>query len=130
MLPTEIAFTLPCGYVDGQGGIHRRGTMRRANAIDEVAPLADGRVRANEAYLGVLLLSRVLTSLGPISPVGSHIVERLFATDYLYLQELYARLNAEPDLLVETECPTCRTRFTLDLSALAHYAEDSDGPAA
>jgi hypothetical protein len=127
MVPTEIGFTLPCGYRDEQGEIHRRGTMRRASAIDEVAPLADGRVRANEAYLGVLLLSRVLTSLGPISPVNPQIVERLFATDYLYLQELYARLNVEPDLLVETECPTCRTRFALDVSALAQHAEDSYG---
>ncbi len=130
MLGTEITFSLPCGYVDAHGDLHRQGTMRRANALDEIAPLADARVRANTAYLGVLLLSRVLTRLGTVSPVTPQIVERLFATDYLYLQELYARLNEEQPTIAETECPTCRTRFRLDLSAALAKEEETYGDAA
>ena len=115
MLQTEFEFTLPCGYIDEQGDLHRAGTMRRATALDEVAPLRDPRVRANEAYLSILLLSRVITRLGTISPVSPSVVERLFATDFVYLQDLYARVNQVEDSLVETQCPTCGTHFALDL---------------
>ena len=70
MLQTEFEFTLPCGYVDEQGNLHRQGAMRRATALDEVEPLRDPRVRANEAYLSILLLSRVITRLGTVRPGG------------------------------------------------------------
>ncbi len=116
MLQTEFEFTLPCGYVDEQGNLHRQGTMRRATALDEVEPLRDARVRTNEAYLTILLLSRVVSRLGDISPVTSAVVERLFSTDFTYLQDLYLRVNGAGSDLVETQCPSCGTRFALDLA--------------
>ena len=116
MLQIEFAFTLPCGYVDEQGNLHRQGVMRRATALDEVEPLRDPRVRGNEAYLSILLLSRVVVELGAISPVPPAAIERLFATDFTYLQNLYERVNQADAGLVETECPTCGTRFALDLA--------------
>ncbi|NWG22613.1 MAG: phage tail assembly protein [Chloroflexi bacterium] len=115
MLQTEFSFVLPCGYVDPQGDLHREGTMRRATALDEVEPLEDPRVQRNEAYLSILLLSRVITRLGSINAVTPAIVERLFATDFLYLQDLYMQVNAASTQIVETQCPSCGTRFTLDV---------------
>lgn len=116
MLQTEFRFTLPCGYVDANGTLHRRGVMRRATARDEVEPLADPRVRANEAYLMILLLSRVVR-LGTIGPASPALIEELFAPDFVFLQDLYVRINAGDDgNLVETQCPTCSTRFTIDLA--------------
>ena len=73
-LQTEFAFTLPCGYVDEQGTLHRQGTMCRAVALDEVEPLSDTRVQTNQAYMSILLLSRVITRLGEISPVPPAVV--------------------------------------------------------
>jgi hypothetical protein len=58
---TEIAFTLPRGYVDERGVVHRDGAMRLATARDEIEPLRDAEVRRNEAYLSVLLLARTVT---------------------------------------------------------------------
>lgn len=117
MLQTEFDFTLPCGYVDERGNLHRIGKMRRATALDEVAPRQDERVRANEAYLPILLLSRVIVRLGGVAPVTPAVVERLFATDFTYLQDFYLRVNgSEPDI-IETACPSCGSRFTLDLRA-------------
>jgi hypothetical protein len=113
---TEFAFTLPYGYVDERGNLHREGIMRRATTMDEIAPLRDPRVRANDAYLSVVLLSRVITRLGSLPAVGCDIVERLFATDFIYLQQLYMRMNENAHDLVETQCPTCATRFMLDLT--------------
>ena len=34
MLQTEYPFTLPMGYVDPEGTLHREGTMRLATAFD------------------------------------------------------------------------------------------------
>lgn len=116
MLQTEFQFTLPCGYADEQGTLHRQGVMRLATALDEVESMRDARVRANDAYLSVLLLSRVLTRLGTITPVPTDIVERLFSADFVYLQELFVRVNEPGDHTVETACPACGTRFALDLS--------------
>jgi hypothetical protein len=115
MLQTEFEFTLPCGYIDQSGNLHRDGIMRRATALDEVEPLADQRVRSNEAYLVILLLSRVVTSLGTLPVVGSAVIERLFATDFAFLQDLYSRVNEMDSSLVDTQCPACQTRFTLNL---------------
>ena len=116
MLQTEFEFTLPCGYVDERGNLHRRGVMRRALALDEVEPLRDARVRSNEAYLSILLLSRVITRLGDLGQPTPEIVERLFSSDFAYLQELYVRLNEMESSLIETQCPTCGSRFALDLA--------------
>src|SRR5918912_1209864 len=90
-LHTQCEFTLPCGYVDERGDLHRSGIMRLATALDEVQPLADGRVKANDAYVAILLLSRVITRLGSLPSVTPVIIERLFAADFAYLQELYVR---------------------------------------
>ena len=57
MFQTEYEFTLPLGYVDGEGSLHREGTMRLATAADEILPLRDSRVQNNQAYLIVILLS-------------------------------------------------------------------------
>ena len=116
MLQTEFEFTLPCGYIDLHGNLHRKGTMRLATALDEVEPLQDARVRANEAYLSILLLSRVITRLGDISQVSPAIVEKLFSADMTYLQDLYIRVNDVGTSLVETQCPSCGTSFALDLA--------------
>lgn len=92
-LRTEYEFTLPKGYVDEDGGLHRTGTMRLATARDEIEPLRDPRVAANEAYLAVLVLSRVVTELGTLSQVTPRTIEGLFAADLAYLQDFYGVVN-------------------------------------
>jgi hypothetical protein len=116
MLQTEFTFTLPCGYIDEQGNLHRQGVMRRATALDEVEPLGDPRVQTNEAYLIILMLGRVITRLGTLTQFGPAMVERLFAADFIYLQEFYARVNSADGGLVQTRCPSCGTRFVLDVT--------------
>jgi hypothetical protein len=93
MFQTEFEFTLPCGFLDEEGTLHREGVMRRATAADEILPLKDPRVQKNEAYLVVILLSRVVTRLGALPAINPKVVEGLFATDLAFLQELYNRIN-------------------------------------
>ena len=116
MLQTEFAFTLPRGYVDAQGNLHRRGVMRLATALDEIEPLQDARVCANEAYLSILVLSRVVTRLGELRQISPALIEGLFSADLTYLQRLYIQINDSGASLVETQCPGCGKRFALDLA--------------
>ncbi len=116
-LRTEFAFVLPRGYVDSAGTVHRDGTMRLATAKDEIIPQRDPRVRENEAYLTVLLLSRVVTRLGALSEVHPGIVENLFASDLAFLQDLYRRVNQEGTSQVAVQCPACQHDFTIDMGA-------------
>lgn len=115
-LQTEFEFTLPKGYVDEEGNLHRQGTMRLATAMDEIAPLRDPRVRANEAYLVIILLARVITRLGTLPDVTPHVIERLFTADLAYLQEFYQRINGDGTVRVPTRCPQCGAEFEVDIS--------------
>jgi len=106
MLQTEFEFVLPKGYIDQTGTLHRKGTMRMATAMDEIAPLKDPRVRSNQAYLSIILLSRVVNRLGTIADVEitPGVMEKLFSSDLAYLQALYNRINASS---LDGICPTC-----------------------
>ena len=92
-LTTEFEFTLPKGYLDGEGHVHRTGVMRLATARDEIEPLRDPRVAQNDAYLTVAILARVVTELGTLPEVTTRTIEGLFAADMAYLQDLYGIVN-------------------------------------
>jgi len=92
---TEVPFTLPKGYMDSDGVLHKDGIMRLATAADEILPLKDPRVQANPAYLAIIVLSRVISRLGAVPDINAKVVEGLFAADLNYLQGLYEQLNSE-----------------------------------
>jgi hypothetical protein len=115
-MQTEIEFTLPRGYVDGGGTVHRVGTMRLATARDEIEPLRALEVRQNSAYLTVLLLARTVTRLGTITDVTPALVESLFAADFDHLQRLYERINSDGESVGIVNCPECSHRFEVDMT--------------
>ncbi len=117
MFQTEYEFTLPFGYADNEGNLHRSGVMRLATAADEILPLRDPRVQANQAYLIVILLSRVITRLGSLGQVNPKVIEGLYAADLAYLQEFYNRINRNGAATVEAMCPKCEHEFAVELSA-------------
>jgi hypothetical protein len=117
-MQTEIAFTLPKGYVDERGEAHRDGTMRLATARDEIEPLRDVAVRQNEAYLSVLLLARTITRIGPITDISPALVEGLYAADFDHLQRLYERINSDGEAVGVLSCPACAHQFEVDLSEI------------
>lgn len=110
MLQTEHEFTLPMGYLDDEGTLHRDGVMRLATAADEILPLRDGRVERNPAYLTVILLSRVVVRLGSLEQVTPKTIEGLFAGDLAFLQEFYDRVNQLVDAR-RVQCPECAQSF-------------------
>lgn len=110
MITTEFDFELPVGYLDQDGTLHREGQMRRATAADEILPLRDPRVARNEAYLSVILLSRVIQRLGALDTITPATIEGLFAEDLRYLLNFYNKING---MSAESEvvCPHCNHRF-------------------
>jgi len=115
-LRTTFAFTLPRGFIDRNGELHRDGVMRLATARDELLPLVDDRVQANPAFLSVVLLARVVERIGSITDVRAHHIEELFASDLAFLQDLYRRINAEGHTRAAVVCPSCHHEFTVDLA--------------
>lgn len=118
MLQTEHPFTLPLGYVDAEGNLHKEGVMRLATAFDEIAPLKDPRVQSNPGYLLLILLSRVITKLGTLEHLNPKVIEGLYAADLAYLQELYGRINSSGHNRVRTRCPHCDQPFEVELDHL------------
>ncbi len=115
---TEFEFELPVGYTDADGALHRRGVMRMATAMDEIAPLRDVRVRSNQAYLAVVLLARVITRLGALTNVSTTVIENLYVADLTYLQAMYRRINEEGKSIITVTCPHCQNPHEVDLADL------------
>jgi hypothetical protein len=107
-LRTSYEFTLPRGYVDGQGRVHKTGRMRLATARDELEPLRDPTVQGpDDPRLTILVLTRVVEELGTLELVTSHDIEGLFAVDLAFLQDFYGVINfgtqEEYDALVNAQ---------------------------
>jgi hypothetical protein len=114
-LQTEFEFTLPRGYVDREGNVHKKGTMRLATAADEITPLRDPRVTANQAYLAIILLARVISRLGSLPDINTGVIENLFSADFAYLQEFYRQINEDGTARIPATCPACDHKFDVDL---------------
>ena len=93
-LKTRYEFTLPRGYVDRDGGLHRDGVMRLATARDELEPLRDPTISGpDDPRLTIVVLARVVETLGSLDLVTPHDIEGLFAADLAYLQDFYGVIN-------------------------------------
>lgn len=117
-IQTEFEFELPIGYVDSEGTLHKHGSMRLATAIDEITPLNDMRVQANEAYLPIILISRVITNLGTLKHITTGVVESFFAPDMAYLMEFYQQINEHASTLRIITCPHCKQDLQIDMANL------------
>jgi hypothetical protein len=117
-LQTQFEFNLPRGYVDSEGNVHKHGVMRLATAMDEIAPLRDVRVSANQAYLTIILLARVVVKIGSLSQVNTGVIENLFAADMAYLQAFYRQINEEGTTVIKRRCPSCQQEIEIDLADL------------
>ncbi len=113
---TEFDFVLPKGYIDKDGNIHKEGTMRLANAADEILPLKDPRVQQNPGYLTIILLARVVTRLGSMPAVDTRVIENLFTMDLAYLQDLYQRINTMEFPVYKAICPHCKKEIEVPIN--------------
>lgn len=112
---TEVPFTLPKGYLDKDGTLHREGVMRLATAADEILPMRDPRVQQNAGYLSIILLTRVIIKLGTLPVIDTKIIEGLFTADLAFLQNLYQMINTIEPMKVQAVCPACGKTYTMEI---------------
>lgn len=115
-MQTEYEFTLPRGYVDSVGEIHRTGKMRLATAGDEISSTRDPRVLSNPSYLTIVILSKVVTQLEGMEMVTPTVIEKLFTADLSFLQDMYQRINDVEIPEMTVVCPKCRKSFKVPLN--------------
>lgn len=120
---TEYEFTLPKGYVDNEGNLHKKGIMRLATAADEILPMKDSRVQQNPSYLTIILLSRVITKLGTLTSIDTDIIENLFTVDLAYVQEFYSRINQLENPNIKVKCPHCDKEFEVNVDFFGENPE-------
>lgn len=117
-LQTEIDFSLPKGLMEEDGTLHKDGKMRLATAADEILPLKDPRVQQNPSYLTIIVMSRVISKLGNVPHINPGIIEKLYASDLSYLQELYQTMNSDGNGASQAVCPNCEHKFTVHSNGL------------
>lgn len=115
---TEFKFTLPKGYVDAEGNLHKEGTMRLATASDEILPQKDSRVQQNPAYFVVILFSRVITKLGDLTNITPKTIEELFSADLAFVQDFYQKINENGNTTIKASCPKCEHKFEVESNGL------------
>ncbi len=115
MVATEFEFTLPRGFVDEEGMVHRHGVMRLTTAKDEITVQKDRRIKDSPAYATLIMFSRVMVNLGSLTQVTPELLENLFSVDLNYLREFYNRINQQGNLEIPVHCPHCNNQFNAEL---------------
>lgn len=115
-METVFEFTLPRGYMDSAGELHRKGKMRLATAGDEISATRDPRVLSNPSYLTIVILGKVVTELEGVPMVSANIIEKLFTADLAFLQDMYQRINDIEPPVMEAVCPDCGKVFQVPLN--------------
>lgn len=115
-MQTVYEFTLPKGYIDGAGEVHRKGKMRLATAGDEISATRDPRVLSNPSFLTIVILGKVVTELEGVEMVSASLIEKLFTADLAFLQDMYQRINDIEPPMMEAVCPQCGERFQVPLN--------------
>jgi hypothetical protein len=111
----DVAFTLPVGYEDENGDIHREGRIRLATALDELEIHNDEKAFHSERFHDVLILSKVVTQIGTLKKIDTFVIENLFEVDFRYLQTIYQILNGHMERTLESRCPICNAVNKIDL---------------
>ena len=115
-METVYDFTLPKGYVDSAGQIHRKGKMRLATAGDEITATRDPRVLANPSFLTIVILSKVVTELEGIESITATTIEQFFTADLAFLQDMYQRINDVEPPMMQCVCPDCGKIFEVPIN--------------
>ena len=102
----EFEFTLPIGYTDREGQLHRSVKMRKMTGREE-AILADRRYQRNGGKLVTELLHSCLLAVGNLPKNGSSTVSGMFSADRNFLLLKLRSITFGPELEAGYTCPSC-----------------------
>lgn len=115
----EIEVTLPIGFVDDEGRLHRQVTLRKMTGRDE-ALLADPANQRNGGRLVTALLQSCVVRVGELGAVRRSDVESMYSVDRNFLLIRLRSFTFGPELPAGYTCSACGERFEQveDLDAL------------
>lgn len=113
----EMEFTLPIGYTDEEGRVHRSAVLRKMTGKEE-AILADRRNQRNGGRLVSELIHSCLVRLGDLQKNGVNTVEKMYSADRNFLLLKLRSLTFGPELQANYTCPSCGEAL--------HVVEDLD----
>ena len=82
--------------------------MEKENSMDLITEF---EFELPRGYLTIILLSRVITSLGTLTNIRPTHIEKLFSADLAFLQNMYQTINSMEDLTETCVCPHCGEKF-------------------
>jgi len=120
---TEHAFTLPKGYVDKDGNLHREVAIREITGADQEAMLSP-QLRQNPAKMLSALLARVIVRLGTLdnNRIDTGVTSAMFKSDRDFLIVKLKELDSGPDMEIKVECPDCGRKFTAMMDMADFFA--------
>jgi hypothetical protein len=126
----EYEATLPIGYVDGGGAVHREVVLRKMTGKEE-AILADRRFARNGGKLVTELLHSCIVRIGDLPPNGRGTVAGMYSADRNYLLLRLRSITFGPELEATYTCPSCgdvlRVTENLDELPVTALPDGDDG---
>jgi hypothetical protein len=126
----EFEFTLPLGYTDNEGHVHRTVVMRKMTGKEE-SILADKRFHRNGGKLVTELLFSCIVRLGDLERCDRLVVANLYSSDRNFLLLKLRTITFGSELQASYTCPACRESLhvTEDLENLPVKAlTNGEGP--
>jgi hypothetical protein len=102
----EFEVTLPIGYTDQEGSIHRRVVLRKMTGREE-AILADRKYQRNGGKLVTELLSSCIVQIDGLDTNGRGPVASMYSADRNYLLLKLRSITFGPELEAAYTCPGC-----------------------
>ena len=120
---TEYTYTLPKGYVDKDGNLHREVVIREITGADQESMLSP-QLRQNPAKMLSALLARVIVRLGTLekSRIDTGVTAAMVKSDRDFLIMKLKEIDTGPDMEIKVECPDCGKKFTAMLDMADFFA--------
>lgn len=108
----EFRFTLPKGIgIKTENGHKVTGTMRLVKVRDIVDIERDSGVQKNSGAFYVVLLSKVIISLGAERNINRNTIEKLNPVDFAFLVDFMHEINHQVIKRIPLKCPHCNSEF-------------------
>ena len=109
---TEFRFTLPKGTgIKAENGRKVNGVMRLVKVSDIVGIERDSTVQKNSGAFYIVLLAKVITSLGAERNINRNTIEKMHPVDFAFLVDFMHEINHQVIKKIPLKCPNCSTEY-------------------
>ncbi len=102
----EKEFTLPIGFTDDEGKVHRDVVLRKMTGKEE-AILAEKRNQRNGGKLVTELLHSCVVRFGDVPKNGASTIENMYSADRNFMLLKLRTITFGPELQARYTCPAC-----------------------